>query len=174
MSTVMYACRIKKKDFWDITDQLRQHIYNNHPAFKYAKIQRDRMKNDGISFSEANECFMEDMKIGMQADDTGLVALQLFDCKTTWLVRPLSFGWNFEPALDELKLPYKSVWYDGRVDEGSHHTSEGIADWMDHEINCRRYLIHVLLDTKEVFNTVIFGIHPPNISIPDDYGQKIK
>lgn len=164
MSIVMYCWRIKKGDFWPTTRKLRQDAFDNHSAMHVASEIRQRLlkREPGFNTFKAQAEWDQVMKEIYQADETGLLALQIFDEGRTFLIRPIYFNMNFREAVKRLELPLKGVWYDGRVGEGS-RGGEAKADWLDDKISSGEYFIYVVLGTQEPFKAIIYNIWPKGI-----------
>lgn len=170
MSTVMYCWRVKKKDFWPTMHTLKQDALKNHGAMVVAAELRRKLLSQQIdTVSRAQVEYDEDMQRVFQADNTGLLAMQIFDEGRTWLVRPLYCGFSLEEQIQRLKLPFREVWYDGRVGEGS-PGGETKADWLDDRIASGEYLVHIILGVREPFNAVVFDLWPRGYEKTRDSG----
>ena len=160
----MYCWRIRKDEFWEAAVGLRKIAYETHPAFTLARKYRQELMNHTKGITKAHTEYMEECKTLFQADVSGLIALQLFDEGDTWLCRCLTHMWRFEKANSDLGEPFESVFYDGRVGEGSSDDAYEKAMWMDKLIDSRQYLLHMVLETDEPFSAICWGIYPSGIS----------
>ena len=159
MSTVMYCWRIKKGDFWKAVHDLRQDALENHPAMDICAEIRERLLRQDPHFKtyDASEEYDKNVREWFQADETGLLALQIFDEGRTWLIRPLYCGMNFDESIRRINAPFREVFYDSRVGEGTRGAEEK-ADWVDAQVTGGKYFIHTILGAQEPFQSVVYNI----------------
>lgn len=155
----MYCWRIKKKDFWPAMRELKQEGLHNHPVMDVVANMRRQIRSTLTTALKAQVQYEEDILRMFQADECGLLALQVFDEGRTWLVRPLYYGHNFGNVVEKLKLPFTVVYYDGRVGQGS-RGGEDKADWVDEKVGSGQYFVHIILGSKEPFDAMVYGIWP--------------
>lgn len=142
MSIKLYTARVPKDRWDDFAAAVRATYLAEHPSVQDF-IQR-------ITDVDGNWSYRQLMGSISANDD--LVELQLFDEGDTWLVRPLEQGWFFLNHIDAKAWPgfgAKTVFYDNRSDvPKKERRNKKVADWVDQQIESRRYLLYPILDRE--------------------------
>lgn len=139
MSTVMHCYKIKKVDWWDFFDKMRNHYIENSITLKLAiAYQKEESTHDFWQFCRSDE---------------NHVSLQLFDFGDDWIFRVLGTGYYFENKHRELFPELEEVFYDNRTDiPPEHEANEAIADKIDALMKQKRYFMAYIIDFDLLFS----------------------
>lgn len=145
----MHNARVSKDQFWEFAAEVRRVYLEEHPAvqlFRSGVFQKVKY-NDLMKSLTDNDDFVE---------------LQLFDEGDAWLIRPLEVGWFFINKLDKGawdKWGVTAVTYDNRCDvPPEDEKNRMVADWMDEQIEARRYLVFNVLhkdDYRQIYLDIV-------------------
>lgn len=137
MSTVLYAYKVHKSDFWNVFDDIREYYKSNYIILGALKAAKNEGYFDTMKMLKS---FFAEETINRQ--DT---RLQLFDFEDCWIFRVLEPGYYFMNNSHEFNI--ELIQYDNRTDvPPEDKPNELIADQIDMMIDSGHYFLVPLID----------------------------
>jgi hypothetical protein len=145
MSTVMYAFRIKKDDWWDFASKAKEFYIETGLVSKGLA----NLRNGPAKSRQKFNTLRSSLDLLLEIDGA---ELQVFDeNEEHYLFRVLEKGYRFMNNFQKMDWPIHPVFYDNRADVPEEdEANEKVADWLDEEIQHHRYFIYPLVAKNDL------------------------
>lgn len=157
---------VKKSHLWESVKLAKMYTWRHHSVMHaVADKFAEHRANGGRGFDFEKNVYPGIVE-AYQADPD-FVEIQVFDRHSKFFIRWIDHmsGFRTSEMVKELMLPWKHVWYDGRVGEGSISTNRAweIEKWFDEGVNNGMYFVIPILQRRDPTRAHIFDIWPPMI-----------
>lgn len=166
MGIAAYYFRIDKSDFWSFAAQLREFYAANSVLGMMAAHAADQIvAADDVDAKMALLTRWQD-EVKPKLDEV-TCDLQLFDEGDSWLIRVLEAGYLFLNSYEKQNWPLEPVFYNDKTDmpPGMLERKPTI-DWVDEQINLRRYLMYPVISVNDADQTVLTRLLPADDESP--------